>query len=93
MTLFATGCWLLDRDDAVEILAPLARRALDNAIEAGADMQPTGPVARGDAPTIAAHLDALAAARSRPHRRSTSRWARTPPIVDQAAAARVEALL
>ena len=59
VTLFATACRLLDRDDAVEILAPLARRALENAIAAGPAMQPTGPVARGDAPTIAAHLAAL----------------------------------
>ncbi len=56
-------------------------------------MQPTGPVARGDAPTIEAHLAALerldpgliplylALARA------------TLPIVDQAAAARVEPLL
>ncbi len=93
VTLFATACRLLDRDDAVQILAPLARGALNNAIEAGAAMQPTGPVARGDAPTIAAHLAALE--RLDP--------ALTPlylavaraslPIIDEAAAARVAPLL
>jgi predicted short-subunit dehydrogenase-like oxidoreductase (DUF2520 family) len=93
VTLFATGCRLLDRDDAVEILAPLARRALDNAIEAGADMQPTGPVARGDAPTIAAHLDALARLDPALTPLYVALARATLPIVDEAAAARVEALL
>jgi predicted short-subunit dehydrogenase-like oxidoreductase (DUF2520 family) len=93
VTLFAAACRLLDRDDAVQILAPLARRALDNAIESGAAMQPTGPVSRGDAPTIAAHLAALQ--RLDPALASLyATLARaTLPIVDQAAAARVEALL
>jgi predicted short-subunit dehydrogenase-like oxidoreductase (DUF2520 family) len=93
VTLLQTASRLLDRDDAVQILAPLARRALDNAIAAGAAMQPTGPVSRGDAPTVAAHLEAL-------HRFDPAladlyvQLARaTLPIVDPAAAARVEALL
>ena len=57
-------------------------------------MQPTGPVARGDAPTIAAHLARAGAARSRADADLYLALARaTLPIVDEAAAARVEALL
>ena len=42
------------------VLAPLLRAALDNALRLG-DAALTGPVSRGDAGTIAAHLDRLAA--------------------------------
>ncbi len=93
VTLFATACRMLDRDDAVEILAPLARRALDNAIEAGSGMQPTGPVARGDAPTIAAHLATLQPLDPALTDLYLALARATLPLVDPAAAARVEALL
>ncbi|MDQ1288801.1 MAG: hypothetical protein QG622_2367 [Actinomycetota bacterium] len=41
------------------VLAPLLSAALDNALRQG-DAALTGPVARGDAGTVAAHLEALA---------------------------------
>jgi len=43
---------------AERILAPLARASLDNALARGQSAL-TGPVARGDAAAVAAHLDAL----------------------------------
>ena len=43
------------------VLAPLLGSALDGALRSG-DAALTGPVARGDAGTVAAHLEALAAA-------------------------------
>ncbi|HET9518256.1 MAG TPA: DUF2520 domain-containing protein [Actinoplanes sp.] len=42
------------------VLAPLLRAALDNALRLG-DAALTGPVSRGDAGTVAAHLDRLPA--------------------------------
>lgn len=45
--------------DPAAVLRPLLGAALDNALAAG-DSALTGPVARGDAGTVAAHLDALA---------------------------------
>ncbi len=59
VAMLAASCRLLGRDDALTILAPLATRALANAIAAGSEMRPTGPVARGDAVTIGRHLTAL----------------------------------
>jgi predicted short-subunit dehydrogenase-like oxidoreductase (DUF2520 family) len=47
---------------ALLALAPLARASLDNALADGPDVALTGPVARGDAGTIAAHVEALRAA-------------------------------
>jgi predicted short-subunit dehydrogenase-like oxidoreductase (DUF2520 family) len=41
------------------VLAPLLSAALDNALRSG-DTALTGPVARGDAGTVAAHLRAIA---------------------------------
>jgi predicted short-subunit dehydrogenase-like oxidoreductase (DUF2520 family) len=41
------------------MLAPLARTVLDNVMEQGAAPSLTGPVERGDAVTVAAHLRAL----------------------------------
>jgi len=41
------------------MLAPLARTVLDNVAEQGAEPSLTGPVERGDALTVAAHLRAL----------------------------------
>jgi predicted short-subunit dehydrogenase-like oxidoreductase (DUF2520 family) len=46
--------------DPAAVLRPLLSAALDNALVAG-DAALTGPVARGDADTVAAHLDVLAA--------------------------------
>ncbi|CAJ1495328.1 Rossmann-like and DUF2520 domain-containing protein [[Mycobacterium] burgundiense] len=43
---------------AERVLAPLARAALENALQRG-QAALTGPVARGDAPAVAAHLAAL----------------------------------
>jgi len=47
--------------DPAQVLAPLLGAALDGALRQG-DAALTGPVARGDAGTVAAHLVALAAA-------------------------------
>ncbi len=47
-------------DDPAKVLAPLVSAALDNALRDG-DAALTGPVARGDAGTVAAHLQAIAA--------------------------------
>ncbi len=47
--------------DPARLLGPLLAAALDNALHQG-DAALTGPVARGDAGTVAAHLEALAAA-------------------------------
>ena len=56
---------LLDRGRAsaqpARMLGPLLSAALDNALRLG-DAALTGPVARGDADTVAGHLDALRAA-------------------------------
>jgi predicted short-subunit dehydrogenase-like oxidoreductase (DUF2520 family) len=45
--------------DPAAVLRPLLTATLDNALAAG-DAALTGPVARGDAGTVAAHLDVLA---------------------------------
>lgn len=47
--------------DPAQLLAPLLRAALDNTLRLG-DAALTGPVARGDAGTLADHLRALASA-------------------------------
>lgn len=46
-------------DPADRVLRPLLQASLDNALASG-DAALTGPVARGDAGTVAAHLDELA---------------------------------
>lgn len=46
--------------DPAQVLAPLLRAALDNALQRG-DAALTGPVMRGDADTVAMHLAELAA--------------------------------
>jgi predicted short-subunit dehydrogenase-like oxidoreductase (DUF2520 family) len=48
--------------EPLELFAPLARAALENAIGLGPAAALTGPVARGDAWTVEAHLEALRAA-------------------------------
>jgi len=47
--------------EPARLLAPLLSAALDNALRLG-DAGLTGPVARGDAATVAAHVAALEAA-------------------------------
>lgn len=62
MTLVADCADLLRRggiDDAERLVAPLLSAALDNVLRHG-DRALTGPVARGDAGTVRAHLDVLA---------------------------------
>jgi predicted short-subunit dehydrogenase-like oxidoreductase (DUF2520 family) len=61
VTLVATSAELLRRcgvDDPARMLAPMLGAALDNALRSG-DSALTGPVARGDAGTVAAHLEVL----------------------------------
>ena len=93
VTLLATACRILDVEDAPRILAPLARRALDNAIAQGGAMRPTGPVSRGDAATISTHLTALGRLDPALTDLYVALARATLPIVDAAAARRVEALL
>lgn len=64
VTLVALTLDLLDRagiERPAELVTPLLNAALDNVLRLG-DAALTGPVARGDAGTVAAHLQALAAA-------------------------------
>ncbi len=49
----------VDRQSALRALAPLCRTALDNGLALGPAAALTGPVARGDVSTVAAHLAAL----------------------------------
>ena len=51
----------LERAAARQALGPLMRTALDNALALGPERSVTGPVVRGDAATIEAHIDALRA--------------------------------
>jgi predicted short-subunit dehydrogenase-like oxidoreductase (DUF2520 family) len=46
--------------DALQVLAPLVRTSLDNALLIGPERALTGPIARGDAGTVRAHLSLLA---------------------------------
>lgn len=50
------------RQDGLPALAPLVRAAVDNTIALGPAAALTGPVQRGDARTVASHLDALESA-------------------------------
>ncbi len=52
-------------EPADRVIAPLLSAALDNALRSG-DAALTGPVARGDAGTVAAHLEVIAAAAASP---------------------------
>lgn len=52
----------IEPDVALRALEPLARASLDNAFERGPKEAATGPVVRGDATTVALHLEALAGA-------------------------------
>ena len=75
----------LDRDLALRVLAPLQHRTVD---VAGGN--PTGPINRGDAETIAAHLEAIGPELA-PLYRALGRA--TLPLVDPASAAAVRDLL
>ena len=46
--------------DALQLLAPLVRTSLENSLRLGPERALTGPVARGDAGTVRAHLALLA---------------------------------
>jgi predicted short-subunit dehydrogenase-like oxidoreductase (DUF2520 family) len=49
----------VERQDARRALEPLSRTSLDNVFAGGARAALTGPIARGDIATVAAHLEAL----------------------------------
>jgi predicted short-subunit dehydrogenase-like oxidoreductase (DUF2520 family) len=49
-------------EQALRALAPLIRASAENSLEAGPSAALTGPIARGDARTVLAHLQALAEA-------------------------------
>ncbi len=57
--------WLRPRgipsDDVRQLLAPLVRRSVENWADAGAQDALTGPIARGDAETVARQRTAAAA--------------------------------
>lgn len=50
----------LDAEEARQLLVPLLRRTIDNVGELGPELALTGPVARGDEPTVAAQRRAVA---------------------------------
>jgi len=75
----------LDRDLALRVLGPLQHRTVD---VAGGN--PTGPITRGDAETVAAHLEAIGPELG-PLYRALGRA--TLPLVDPASAAAVRDLL
>jgi predicted short-subunit dehydrogenase-like oxidoreductase (DUF2520 family) len=75
----------LDRDLALEALGPLQHRTVDVA-----GRPPTGPIARGDAATVRAHLEAVGPELA-PLYRALGRA--TLPLVDARSAAAVEPLL
>ena len=63
VTLVADAMQILSAagiEDSQRLLAPLLSAGLDNVLRSG-DAALTGPVSRGDAGTVAAHLDTLAA--------------------------------
>jgi predicted short-subunit dehydrogenase-like oxidoreductase (DUF2520 family) len=49
----------VEREAALSALGPLARTSLDNVLGSGPQAALTGPIARGDAVTVAAHLRAV----------------------------------
>jgi predicted short-subunit dehydrogenase-like oxidoreductase (DUF2520 family) len=90
VTITATAVELLgrtglDRDLALRVLAPLQHRTVEVAGAA-----PTGPIARGDAQTVAAHLEAVGPELA-PLYRALGRA--TLPLVDSGSAAAVRDLL
>jgi predicted short-subunit dehydrogenase-like oxidoreductase (DUF2520 family) len=90
VTITATAVELLertgiDRDLALKVLAPLQNRTVEVAGDG-----PTGPIARGDAETVAAHLEAIGPELA-PLYRALGRA--TLPLVDPRSAAAVRDLL
>ncbi len=75
----------LDRDLALRVLAPLQHRTVD--VAGGS---PTGPIARGDAETVAAHLEAVGPELASLYR---ALGRATLPLVDPSSAAAVRELL
>ena len=49
----------IERQAALQAIGPLCRASLENALRVGPEAALTGPVARGDVATVAAHLEAL----------------------------------
>lgn len=86
----------IEREVARRALAPLVRASIDNIIERGPEAALTGPIARGDAATIALHLSALADNPLRDLYRAAGRHtlalARRKGLATEAAAA-IESLL
>jgi len=79
--------------DRAALLGPLAHRALDNALADGARVRPTGPVARGDAGTLAAHRAVLAARDPDLERAYIALSSLLLPLVDARSADRAAAAL
>lgn len=79
--------------DRAALLGPLAHRALDNALADGARVRPTGPVARGDAGTLAAHRAVLAARDPDLERAYVALSSLLLPLVDARSADRAAAAL
>lgn len=86
----------IEREVARRTLAPLVRASVDNILERGPEAALTGPIARGDAATIALHLSALAGNPLRDLYRAAGRHtlalARRKGLAPEAAAA-IESLL
>lgn len=65
----ATDLWAqfgISREEALAALIPLLRSALGNLEQFGLPQSLTGPLARGDAGTVRAHLDYLASQKEQP---------------------------
>jgi len=61
VTLVSQACRILDQvgvDDSAKLFSPLMYAALEGALASG-DLALTGPIRRGDAGTVAAHVEAL----------------------------------
>lgn len=55
----------MEREAALQALAPLVRASVENAFIMGPEAALTGPIKRGDIPTVESHLEALRAAPAR----------------------------
>jgi predicted short-subunit dehydrogenase-like oxidoreductase (DUF2520 family) len=97
--LTVAGVAGLDRADALSAFAPLLRATLDHVLRDGPEAALTGPVARGDAGTVAVHLRALAGGDDRLEAiyRALGRWtvdlAGRSGSLDATQRARIEAVL
>jgi predicted short-subunit dehydrogenase-like oxidoreductase (DUF2520 family) len=78
----------IGRADALAALRPLVEQSVARVFAPGSSLAPTGPVARGDAGTIARHLAALAAAAPELVPLYRALGEATLPLVAPAAAAR-----